>query len=94
MIDPAHGILDIRDLGSRLAQKHAEQREVEAKLRLLESGTRPEEIAEQKQKVQRAQLWHRQRAARWAVRCERIAYLSRGVRGAVEPDRNSARYRG
>jgi len=47
--------------GSRSRQQAhpeaAEEREVEAKLRLLEAGARPEEIAELKQKVGRASNW-------------------------------------
>src|SRR5262249_43257483 len=50
-------VLDIPDLASKLAQKQAEEREVEAKLRLLETGARPEELAEQKQKLLRAREW-------------------------------------
>jgi len=51
------GMLEIPDLSSKLTQKLAEQREVEAKLRLLESGARQEELEEQRQKVQRAKHW-------------------------------------
>jgi putative peptide zinc metalloprotease protein len=53
----ALAIMEIPDLSARLAQKHAEIREVEAKLKLLQTGTRPEEIAEQKGKVERAKEW-------------------------------------
>lgn len=49
--------LEIPDLTSKLAQKLAEEREIDAKLRLLEVGARPEEIAEQKKKLQRAKEW-------------------------------------
>ena len=51
------GMLEIPDLSSKLTQKLAEQREVEAKLRLLEGGARPEELEEQRQKVLRAKDW-------------------------------------
>ena len=51
------GMLEIPDLSSKLTQKLAEQREVEAKLRLLEGGARPEELEELRQKVQRAKDW-------------------------------------
>lgn len=51
------GMLDIPDLSSRLTAKQAEQREVEARLRLLECGARPEELQEQRQKVERAKHW-------------------------------------
>jgi multidrug efflux pump subunit AcrA (membrane-fusion protein) len=50
--------LDIPDLASRLAQKHAERREVRAQLALLRMGTRPEELAEYRQRTQRAKDWH------------------------------------
>ncbi len=50
-------IMEIPDLTSKLTQKQAEEREVEAKLRLLEVGARPEEVAEQKQRLQRAKEW-------------------------------------
>jgi putative peptide zinc metalloprotease protein len=50
--------LEIPDLASRLAQKRAEAREARAKLALLALGTRPEELAEQRQRVQRAKDWH------------------------------------
>src|ERR1700704_5979420 len=50
-------MLEIPDLSRQLAQKLAEQREAEAKLRLLEGGARPEELQELRQKVQRAKHW-------------------------------------
>jgi multidrug efflux pump subunit AcrA (membrane-fusion protein) len=49
--------LEVPDLASRLAQKQAELREVGAKLSLLEAGTRPEEVAEQRRRVERARGW-------------------------------------
>ena len=49
--------LEIPDLESRLAQKRAEIDEAEAKLRLLETGPRQEEVAEQQQRVKRAEEW-------------------------------------
>ncbi|MCI0461479.1 MAG: HlyD family efflux transporter periplasmic adaptor subunit [Gemmataceae bacterium] len=49
--------LEIPDLASRLAQKRAEVREVQARLRLLEAGPRPEEVLEQRRRVERAQAW-------------------------------------
>jgi putative peptide zinc metalloprotease protein len=49
--------LEIPDLDSQLAQKRAAVREVAAHLRLLEAGPRPEEVAEQRGRVQRAQVW-------------------------------------
>ncbi len=55
----ALAVMEIPDLSSRLAQKNAEIREVEAKLKLLQVGTRPEEIAEQRGKVERAKAWCR-----------------------------------
>jgi multidrug efflux pump subunit AcrA (membrane-fusion protein) len=47
--------IEVPDLASRLAQKSAEVREAQAKLRLLEVGHRYEELAEQRLRVERAQ---------------------------------------
>jgi multidrug resistance efflux pump len=49
--------LDVPGLESRLAQKRAELDEARARLRLLEIGPRPEEVAEQRRRVERAQQW-------------------------------------
>jgi multidrug efflux pump subunit AcrA (membrane-fusion protein) len=49
--------LEVPDLASRVAQKHAEVQEIQAKLYLLELGPRPEEVAENRHKVQRAKEW-------------------------------------
>jgi multidrug efflux pump subunit AcrA (membrane-fusion protein) len=49
--------LEVPDLASRLAQKQAEVREARARLRLLEAGTRYEELAEQRRRVERAGAW-------------------------------------
>lgn len=49
--------LEVPDLDSRLAQKQAEVREARAKVRQLEIGPRPEELAEQRQRVDRARNW-------------------------------------
>jgi hypothetical protein len=49
--------LEVPDLISRLAQKRAEVREAEAKLKMLETGPRPIEIAERKKLVERAKAW-------------------------------------
>ena len=49
--------LESPDLESRLAQKQAEMNEVRARLRLLEIGARPEEVLEQRQRVERAIAW-------------------------------------
>ena len=49
--------LEIPDLESRTKQKRLEAEEVAAKLQLLEAGTRPEEITEQRQRVARASEW-------------------------------------
>jgi putative peptide zinc metalloprotease protein len=46
--------IEVPDLASRLAQKRAEVREAQARLRLLEIGPRYEEITEQRQRVERA----------------------------------------
>jgi multidrug efflux pump subunit AcrA (membrane-fusion protein) len=49
--------LEIPGLESRLAQKRAELDEARARLRLLEIGPRPEEVAEQRRRVDRARRW-------------------------------------
>ena len=49
--------LDIPDLDSRILQKRAEIREVQAKLQLLEVGPRPEEVKEQRARIERAKVW-------------------------------------
>jgi multidrug resistance efflux pump len=49
--------LDVPGLESRLAQKQAELGEARARLRLLETGPRPEEVVEQRQRVERTQVW-------------------------------------
>jgi HlyD family secretion protein len=50
-------LLEIPDLASRMAQKDAEVREAQARLKLLEEGTRPQELAEQRERVARARAW-------------------------------------
>jgi putative peptide zinc metalloprotease protein len=50
--------LEVPDLTSRLAQKQAEVRETQAKLRFLEAGPRSEEVVEQRRRVERARAWH------------------------------------
>jgi putative peptide zinc metalloprotease protein len=49
--------LEVPDLASRLVQKRAQVREIEARLHLLEVGARPEEVTEQRRRVQRAESW-------------------------------------
>jgi multidrug efflux pump subunit AcrA (membrane-fusion protein) len=49
--------LEVPDLASRIAQKRAEVREAQAKLCLLEAGTRYEERTEQRARVERARAW-------------------------------------
>jgi len=49
--------LHIPDLASRLARKTAEAAETQARVKLLEIGTRPEEIGEQRGRVERAKAW-------------------------------------
>jgi multidrug resistance efflux pump len=49
--------LEIPDLDSQLAQKRAAVREAAARLRMLEAGARPEELAEQRGRVKRAAAW-------------------------------------
>lgn len=48
---------EIPDLKSRIAQKQAEEKEVEAMYRLLQAGPRHEELTEQRARVQRANTW-------------------------------------
>jgi multidrug resistance efflux pump len=47
-------VLEVPDLASRTEQKRAEVREARARLRLLEAGSRPEEVAQQRRRVERA----------------------------------------
>ncbi len=49
--------LEIPDLDTRIAQKQAELREAEAKLKLLEAGPRAEEVEEARNRVERARRW-------------------------------------
>jgi multidrug resistance efflux pump len=49
--------LEVPDLVSRLVQTQAEVSEVQARLRLLQIGSRPEEIAEQRRRVERMEAW-------------------------------------
>jgi multidrug efflux pump subunit AcrA (membrane-fusion protein) len=49
--------LEIPDLASRIAQKRAEVGEAQAKLKLLEIGPRPEEMAVQRERVERMKDW-------------------------------------
>jgi multidrug efflux pump subunit AcrA (membrane-fusion protein) len=49
--------LDVPDLASRIGQNQAAVREARARLRLLEAGTRYEELAEQRRRVERAGAW-------------------------------------
>jgi multidrug resistance efflux pump len=49
--------LEVPELESRLARKQAEVDEGRARLRLLEIGPRPEEVAEQRRRVERARVW-------------------------------------
>jgi multidrug efflux pump subunit AcrA (membrane-fusion protein) len=63
--------LEVPDLGSRLAQKQAEVREAQAKLRLLETGPRYEEIVERRRQVERGTAW-RDLARQDLARAERV----------------------
>jgi multidrug efflux pump subunit AcrA (membrane-fusion protein) len=49
--------LEVPQLDTKLAQKRAERREAEARLKLLEVGTRPEEVVAQRLRVERARGW-------------------------------------
>ncbi len=57
----AHGSpvaqLHVPDLDSHLAQKQAEVGEVQARLHMLLIGTRPEEVTEQRKRLERATAW-------------------------------------
>lgn len=90
--------LEVPDLDSRLAQKRAEVREAQAKLRLLEAGPRPEEVAEQRCRVERARTWRdraRQDLTRLRQVCEKeLAGLDKQVaqcRAEVTAAENAAR---
>jgi multidrug efflux pump subunit AcrA (membrane-fusion protein) len=50
-------LLEVPDLASRLAQKRAEVREAQAKLRLLQAGPRYEEVEQQRLRVERMKTW-------------------------------------
>jgi multidrug efflux pump subunit AcrA (membrane-fusion protein) len=52
--------IDVPDLPSRIAQKHSEAREAQAKLRLLEAGPRYEEMEQQRRRVERAEAFRKQ----------------------------------
>jgi putative peptide zinc metalloprotease protein len=64
--------IEVPELASRLAQKRAEVREARARLRMLEVGTRYEELAEQRGRVRRAEAWRD--LARQDLGRERRAY--------------------
>jgi multidrug efflux pump subunit AcrA (membrane-fusion protein) len=49
--------IEVPDLDNRLKQARASVRESRAKLRLLEVGPRPEEVREQRRRVERAKAW-------------------------------------
>ncbi len=49
--------LEVPDLASRQAQKRAEVAEAQSRLKLLEIGPRPDEVAEQRLRVQRMKTW-------------------------------------
>jgi multidrug efflux pump subunit AcrA (membrane-fusion protein) len=49
--------LEVPDLDSRLAQKRAEVLESQARLKMLKLGPRPEEVAEQRLRVERSETW-------------------------------------
>lgn len=50
-------LLDVPDLASRVEQARAGVAESEARLELLEVGTRPEEIVQQRHRIERAKGW-------------------------------------
>jgi putative peptide zinc metalloprotease protein len=63
-------LLEVPDLDSRIAGKHAEVRETEAQLQLLKTGTRQEELDDARQRVERAIHW-RDRAQKDLERSQR-----------------------
>ena len=63
--------LEVPDLPARLAQNRAEVREAEARLRLIEEGARPEERAQQRDRVERARAW-RDRADQNLARAKEV----------------------
>lgn len=51
--------IDVPDLASRVEQKQAETHEAEAKLSVLRLGQREEVLSEQRERVTRAEQWHK-----------------------------------
>lgn len=49
--------LELPDLVSQIARKHSEIQEVDAALKRLQMGPRPEEVAEQRARIERAIAW-------------------------------------
>jgi putative peptide zinc metalloprotease protein len=86
--------LEIPDLDSRIAQKQAELKEAAAQLALLKAGARPEQIADQKLRIKRAEQW--QAAAQSDLTRMRqtlgaeLKALAEGVAGA-EASRDAAK---
>lgn len=80
--------LEIPDLASRIAQNQAAVREARARLRLLEAGTRFEELAEQRRRVERAETWRD--LARNDLAREEKAYQEELVRLEKQVARNTA----
>jgi len=54
--------IEVPDLDCRLAEGEAERKEAQAQMRLLRTGTRPEEVDAQKGRVERSARWHAQAA--------------------------------
>jgi multidrug resistance efflux pump len=76
-------VLDVPDLHTRTTQKRAEVHEVQARLRLLETGPRYEELTQQRLRLERAEAW-REEAKRTLQRNrqalkEELARLDRQV---------------
>ena len=87
-------IVEVPDLESRLKRKQAEVREVEAQLKLLQTGTRAEEVAAQKDRIQRAIQWRDLAATtlqrRQNASTENLKRLSHKIR-QYEAERDQAR---
>lgn len=88
--------LHVPDLESRIVQKSAGARESQSRLRLLEIGTRMEELVEQRQRVQRAIAWHKLAAedlqhARQALVADLLRFDQASARSRAEVE--AARHR-
>ena len=84
--------LEVPELDSKIARKEAERRESQANLRLLKVGSKPEEVAEQRERVERAHAWRNLARtdlgrSRRAMVAELNEILAQIVQGRAEADR-------